>query len=253
MTTGVEMSSNGKLVALVTGANRGIGLETSRQLGKEGVTVVMAGRSEASITAAARELEGEGFDVVPVVMDVTNDAQIEATRAKIEADYGRLDILINNAGIITGETFFENSTATITKESLREVFEVNVIAPIAIAQVFLDLLKAAPAARVVNLTSILGSLTIHSDPESPLAGSKAIGYNSSKAALNMATVHLATLLADTKIKVNAAHPGWVKTDMGTEAAPMDIVDGAKTSVALALLGEDGPTGKYIHMGDELPW
>jgi len=214
---------------------------------------VMAGRSEASITAAARELEGEGFDVVPVVMDVTNDAQIEATRAKIEADYGRLDILINNAGIITGETFFENSTATITKESLREVFEVNVIAPIAIAQVFLDLLKAAPAARVVNLTSILGSLTIHSDPESPLAGSQAIGYNSSKAALNMATVHLATLLADTKIKVNAAHPGWVKTDMGTEAAPMDIVDGAKTSVALALLGEDGPTGKYIHMGDELPW
>ncbi len=247
------MANETNLVALVTGANRGIGLETARQLGAEGVTVVMAGRSEAAIHDAARTLEAEGHAVVPVVMDVTNDEQIEAVRAKIEADYGRLDILINNAGIITGETFMGNSSATITKDALRTTFEVNVFAPVAIAQVFLPLLKAAPAARVVNLTSILGSLTLHSDPGSPIAGSKSLAYNSSKAALNMATVHLATLLADTPIKVNAAHPGWVKTDMGSEAAPMELVDGAKTSVQLALLGPDGPTGCYIHLGEELPW
>ncbi len=247
------MTNETNLVALVTGANRGIGLETARQLGAKGVTVVMAGRSEASIHDAARALSAEGHKVVPVVLDVTDDAQVEAVRARIEADYGRLDILINNAGVITGETFMENSAATITKDALRTTFEVNLFAPVAIAQAFLPLLKAAPAARVVNLTSILGSLTLHADPQSPIYGSKSLAYNASKAALNMATVHLAALLQDTPIKVNAAHPGWVKTDMGSEAAPMEILDGARTSVELALLGPDGPTGKYIHLGEELPW
>jgi NAD(P)-dependent dehydrogenase (short-subunit alcohol dehydrogenase family) len=241
------------LVALVTGANRGIGLETSRQLAKQGATVVMAGRSEEAIHQAAKTLKDEGLHVVPVVLDVGNSGQVEAVRKKLAADYGRLDILVNNAGIITGETFMENSTLSITHEALRNTFEVNLFAPILLTQALLPLLKAAPAARIVNLSSILGSLAVHSDTESEMAGFKPVAYDASKAALNMFTIHLAAALKDTKIKVNAAHPGWVKTDMGSEAAPMEIVDGAKTSVALALLGEDGPHGRFIHLGEELPW
>lgn len=240
-------------IALVTGANRGIGLETSRQLGALGIKVLMAGRNEAAIYEAAEGLKAEGLDVEGVVLDVVNDEQIERVRAHIEGTYGRLDILINNAGIITGEEFFGNSSMTITRESLRQTFEVNVISVLSLTQALSGLLEAAPAARVVNLSSILGSLTIHSDFDGDLGGSKSVAYNASKAALNMVTVHQAAAWRQTSILVNAAHPGWVQTDMGGEQAPMGIVDGAKTSVALATLGADGFTGRYVHLGDELPW
>jgi NAD(P)-dependent dehydrogenase (short-subunit alcohol dehydrogenase family) len=116
----------------------------------------------------------------------------------------------------------------------------------------LPLLKKSPAARIVNLSSILGSLTLHADPANPLGG-KWLAYDASKSALNAFTIHLAHELKDTPIKVNSAHPGWVKTDMGTDAAPMELVDGAKTSVDLALLGPDGPSGRFIHMGQEIAW
>jgi len=117
----------------------------------------------------------------------------------------------------------------------------------------LPLLKKSEAGRVVNLSSILGSLTLHADPKSPIAGFKAFAYDASKSALNAFTIHLAAELKDTKIKVNSAHPGWVKTDMGGKEAPLEIPDGAKTSVELALIGPDGPNGRFIHMGKELPW
>jgi len=242
-----------KRIALVTGANRGIGLETSRQLAAEGVTVLMGGRNEADINRIASELRGEGLDVLPVVLDVTNSDHIAALKAKIEGDFGRLDILVNNAGIISGETFWENSATTITVEALRKTYEVNLFAPIALTQALLPLIEKSDAGRIVNLSSILGSLTIHRDWSNDFANAKPVAYDSSKAALNMYTVHLAAALRNTNIKVNAAHPGWVKTDMGSDAAPMEIVDGAKTSVALALLADDGPTGAYVHLGDTLPW
>jgi len=117
----------------------------------------------------------------------------------------------------------------------------------------LPLIRKSEAGRIVNLSSILGSLTLHADPNSPIADFKSIAYDASKSALNQYTIHLAYELKDSKIKVNSAHPGWVKTDMGTDAAPMEIPDGAKTSVELALLGPEGPTGRYIHLGQELPW
>lgn len=241
-------------IALVTGANRGIGLETSRQLAQAGVTVLMAGRDEASITQAANSLKASGLERVrPVVLDVVNDAQIEAVRGLIDAEFGRLDILINNAGLITGESFFENSSRTISQASLRQTFEVNLFAPIALTQALLPLIERSSAGRIVNLSSVLGSLTINRDFDGQMADLKPVAYNASKAALNMFTVSLAAALRHTPIKVNAAHPGWVKTDMGTDAAPMEIVDGAKTSVALALLDEQGPTGAFIHLGDTLPW
>lgn len=245
--------NNQNLVALVTGANRGLGLETARQLAQSGVTVIMGGRNEAAIAAAAATLADEGLPVESLILDVVNPAHHRAAAEIIEARHGRLDILVNNAGVITGEHFMENSATTISTDALRQTYEVNLFAPIALTQALLPLLKAAPAARIVNVSSILGSLTTQADASSPFFGAKPTAYNSSKAALNMYTVHLAHALKDTPIKVNAAHPGWVKTDMGSEAAPMEIVDGARTSVELALIGEEGPTGRYIHLGDELPW
>ncbi len=251
------MAARTDLVALVTGANRGLGLETSRQLAAEGVTVIMAGREWAAIEAAAEGLRSEGHAVLPAVLEVTDGAQIEALRKKIEADFGRLDILINNAGIITGEHFGENSVRHIAGDALRQTFEVNLFAPIALTQALLPLIEKAPAGRIVNLSSILGSLTVNRGWDQPgfsdYADFKPTAYDASKAALNMFTVHLAAALRDTNIKVNAAHPGWVKTDLGGDAAPMEVVDGAKTSVALALLDADGPTGEFIHLGEELPW
>jgi len=117
----------------------------------------------------------------------------------------------------------------------------------------LPLLKKSDAGRIVNLSSILGSQALHSNPNSPIYASKLFAYDASKTALNAYTIHLAAALAGTSVKVNSAHPGWVKTDLGSDAAPMEVVDGAKTSVALALLDADGPSGKYIHAGQELPW
>lgn len=250
------MSDPKTLVALVTGANRGLGLETSRQLAARGVTVLMGGRDADAIHAAAKTLAAEGLTVLPTVLDVTDPEHVEAVREKIEADFGRLDILINNAGGIFGETFFANNARTVSREGLQQTFEVNLFAPIALTQALLPLIEAAPAGRIVNLSSILGSLGANRDWEgdyAPYADLKPVAYNASKAALNMYTVALAAALRDTPIKVNAAHPGWVKTDLGTDAAPMEVVDGARTGVELALLGPDGPTGAFIHMGEPLPW
>jgi NAD(P)-dependent dehydrogenase (short-subunit alcohol dehydrogenase family) len=133
------------------------------------------------------------------------------------------------------------------------VFRTNLFSVIAVTREFLPLLKKSSAGRIVNLSSILGSLTLQADPQSPIASIKTFAYDASKSALNAFTIHLAAELADTNIKVNSAYPGWVKTEMGTDRAPMEISDGAKTSVELALIGPDGPNGRFIHLGEELPW
>jgi NAD(P)-dependent dehydrogenase (short-subunit alcohol dehydrogenase family) len=138
-------------------------------------------------------------------------------------------------------------------EVWRKTFETNFFGLVATTSAFIPLLRKSDAGRIVNLSSILGSMTHHSTPGSPIYGYHVPAYNVSKAAVNAFTVQLAYELKETKIKVNAAHPGWVKTDLGGEGAPMEIIDGAKTSVALAMIGEDGPTGAYIHMGETLPW
>jgi NAD(P)-dependent dehydrogenase (short-subunit alcohol dehydrogenase family) len=241
-------------IALVTGANRGIGLETSRQLAEEGVLVLMAGRTATTIEAAAASLQAEGLSVRPVVLDVVDEAQIAAVRDHIAAEHGKLDILVNNAGIITGETFFGgNSTREVSPQALRDTFEVNVIAPIVLTRALLPLLEKSDAGRIVNLSSVLGSISVNRDFDGDWGAVKPLAYNSSKAALNMFTVHLADLLRGTNIKVNSAHPGWVKTDLGSDAAPMEVADGAKTSVALALLDADGPKGQFLHLGEQVPW
>ncbi|HTZ60903.1 MAG TPA: SDR family oxidoreductase [Acidobacteriaceae bacterium] len=242
-----------KKVALVTGANRGIGFETARQLGQKGVTVVVGARTLKAAEETASKLKAEGIEAVPLKLDVTEAHDREAAAKAIGERFGKLDILINNAGVGAQDGMFIPKTVHTTEEELQKVFGTNVFSVIAMTRAVLPLLKKSEAGRIVNLSSILGSLTLHADPNSPIAAIKSFAYDASKTALNAFTIHLAAELKDSKIKVNSAHPGWVKTEMGTDQAPMEIPDGAKTSVELALLGADGPNGRFIHMGKELPW
>ena len=251
------MTTNQPPVALITGANKGLGLEIARQLAQQGIRVVLGSRDLAKGQTAAAQLTAAGLDAAAVQLDVTNPADIAALPAFFHNHYAGLDILINNAGIsldFQDTTDWTRPTAgSISLNRLRQTFETNFFAVVAITQTLLPLLLVSPAGRIVNQSSILGSLAMHSDPHSPVYNLKPFAYNSSKAALNAFTIHLAHELQDTPIKVNSAHPGWVKTDMGGEEAPMEIQDGAKTAVWLATLPPTGPTGRFFHHQDELPW
>ena len=244
--------TNAKKVALVTGANKGLGYEMARQLAQAGITVVLAARDQAKGESAVEKLKAKGLDVRFLKLDVTNEADYAKAATFLEKNFGKLDILINNAGI-SADGLAGTSVSATTQQSLQTTFETNFFAPIALTQTLLPLLKKSEAGRIVNMSSILGSQTLHADPNSPIYDFKSLSYDASKAALNSFTIHLAHELKDTKIKVNSAHPGWVKTDMGTDAAPMEIPDGGKTGVALALLDESGPNGGFFHMGQPLPW
>jgi len=239
-------------VALVTGGNKGIGLETVRQLHQLGITVVLGSRDLARGEAAANKIAGDGT-VRAIKLDVVNEADRSAAAAYIEKEFGRLDILVNNAGVMLDELGGGNVTSTTPTSVLRDTFEVNFFAVVDLTQKLLPLIRKSEAGRIVNLSSILASLTLHATEGSPIYNAKTFAYDASKAALNSFTIHLAHELRGTNIKINSAHPGWVKTDMGGEGAQMEIEDGAKTSVALATLGADGPNGAYVHMGEPLPW
>lgn len=241
-------------VALITGANKGLGLETARQLAAKGITVILGARDKAKGEAAAAELRKGGADAHAVALDVTNADTFGPAVRFVEQKWGRLDILVNNAGMsLAGKPDGDGLPSAVSQRALREVFDTNFFGLIAVTQAFLPLVRKAPAGRIVNLSSILGSMAAHQDPASPIYGYLVTAYNTSKAAVNMYTVQLAHELRDTKIKVNAVHPGWVKTDMGGPQAPMELVDGAKTSVAMATLGADGPTGAYYHMEQSMRW
>ena len=240
-----------KRIILVTGANKGIGLETAKQLAGAGHTVLLGARDLAKASAAAEKLKGEGLAVEPIALDVTDGGSIERAVAEVEQRHGKLDTLINNAGVAL-EPWGSGTTRTPLSQ-WRAVFDTNLFAVVAVTLAFLPLLRKSEAGRIVNLSSILGSLALHADPASPIYDFKSVAYDSSKAALNQFTTHLAHELRGTNIKVNSAHPGWVKTDLGGEGAPMEIPDGAKTSVYLATLADDGPTGGFFHNQDRLPW
>lgn len=247
---------NAQKVAFITGGNRGLGFETARELGQQGVRVVIGARDQKKGDEAVRKLAALGVEAKAIPFEVSNPEHHRAAHDFFAANFGRLDILVNNAGVMlerneaTGATY---PTSALPARTLRETFDANFFAPVALTQALLPLLKKAPGGRIVNLSSILGSLSLHADPKSPIRDSKQLAYDASKAALNVFTIHLAHELQGTKIKVNSAHPGWVKTDMGGANAPMELADGAKTSVALALLPETGPTGGFFHLGETLPW
>ena len=242
-----------KKVALITGANKGLGLETARQLGKLGYTVLIGSRDPLKGEVAARLMRNEGIDVRVVKLDVNRQADIDAAAAMVESEFGTLDVLVNNAGVMIEKGWTKNTTSETTLENLRATFEANLFAVVAVTKALLPALKKADAARIVNVSSILGSVSLQATKGSPTYSTKLFAYNASKAALNVYTISLAHELRNTKIKVNSAHPGWVKTDLGGSAAPMNVVDGAKTEVELATLGDDGPSGGFFHMGEEIPW
>ena len=248
------MSEQNKKIALITGANRGIGFETARQLGQLGIKVLLAARSLEKAEEAATALKSESLDVEPILLDVDDATTHESAAKFVEENYGKLDILINNAAISIDE--YENDApvpaSKTSPEIFRKTFDTNFFNTIAVTQKFVPLVEKSDAGRIVFVSSGLGSLTLHSDPDSPIYNWKVPAYDISKTALNGYAVHLAHELKDTAIKVNTLHPGSVLTDMNPRG-DLTVEEGAKTSVDLATLPADGYTGKFIHLGNELPW
>ncbi|MGE0527409.1 MAG: SDR family oxidoreductase [Bdellovibrionales bacterium] len=244
-------------IALVTGANRGIGFETARELAERGVSVVIGTRDRRQGEEAASRLSRSGLLVRSVVLDVSKAVHHQEVLKYLQHEFGRLDILINNAGVLieveSASADRMNRTSSTSMEVLRDTFEINFFAQVALTQALLPLIRRSSAGRIVNVSSILGSLTLHCDPTARIYNGKVFAYDASKTALNAFTVHLAHELLNTNIKVNSAHPGWVKTKMGGQLAPVELADGAKTSVRLALLPDDGPTGGFFYHDDPLPW
>lgn len=240
-------------VAFITGGNRGIGFETAKALGAQGINLILGCRVLAKGQSAAKELQGMGFKAEAIAYDASDENSASNVYNYIDQKYGELDILINNAGMIAEDLVGNNSSISVSQAVLKETFNTNLFAVVALTQKLLPLLMKSVAGRVVNLSSIVGSLTIQSMENSPIDAAKAFAYNASKTALNVYTIHLAHELKDTKIKVNSAHPGWVKTELGGPYAPMEVADSYKTSLRLATLDDHGPTGGFFHEADTMPW
>lgn len=245
--------STSQKVAFITGANRGIGFETAKGLGELGIKVILGSRDLHKGQQAASQLQALGIAAEAITYDAEDDEAAAAAYAYLDQHYGKLDILVNNAGILVESLMGGNNSSTVSSDILQKTFHTNLFAVISLTQALLPLLKKSDAGRIVNLSSILASLTLHSLPDSPIDPAKAFAYNASKTALNAYTVHLAHELRGTAIKVNSAHPGWVKTELGGDSAPMEVADSGKTSVQLATLPADGATGGFFHVGDALPW
>ena len=248
------MSETPSKIALVTGANRGIGLEIARQLAENGILSLVAGRRRDAVVKAAEGLRDAGLAAEPLVLDVTDPDSIAAAAAEVAEKYGRLDILVNNAAVRIEQYGRKPSEQPLRQ--WRETFDTNLFGMVEVTVAFLPLIRRADAGRIVNVSSLLASLTKHSDPTSYVFSPefKSLpAYSASKSAVNSWTVHLAYEMRGTPVKVNAVHPGYTKTDMNDGAGDLDVATGARTSVSMALLGSDGPSGGYFHRGDPLPW
>src|SRR5919107_3332315 len=244
-----EITMQDKPVALVTGANKGIGLQIAKDLAAHGLTVLVGSRKLENGETAAKSV---GEDAYAVQLDVTDQDSIDAAAERIQSEFGRLDVLVNNAGISHASkpgTPFEqiilsNSLTTAPLEDVRKVWETNVFGVIAVTQAMLPLLREAPAGRIVNVSTRLGSLTAITDPAFPMRGIGGVAYGPSKSALNAVTVAFAQELADTNIKVNAACPGHTATDLNGHSGSRTVGEAAREPIRLALLGDDGPTGTF---------
>lgn len=239
-------------IAFITGGNRGIGFETAKELGALGHVVVLGARDLAKAEAAVKTLRGEHIDAEAIHYDATKPETDRSAREHLERRYGKLDALVNNAGMLR-EVIVGQSVLTDGPKVLEETFAVNVFAVVRLTLALLPLLEKAEAGRIVNVSSILGSLSLHSAENSPIAPAKAFAYNASKSALNAFTLHLADALKGTNVKVNSAHPGWVKTELGGPHATDSIEGSGKTSARLATLGVDGPNGGFFFGEEALPW
>jgi len=232
-------------VALVTGANKGIGYAIASELAARGLTVLVGARDLARGEAAAKRIAG---DARPLALDVTRADSIAAAAARIRRELGRLDILINNAGIAA---FGAPSAARV--DDVRAVFETNVFGVIAVTQALLPLLLEAPAGRIVNVSTRIGSLSVITDPAFPMRGIGGLAYGPSKTALNAVTIAFAQELEGTTVKVNLACPGHTATDLNGHSGPRSVSEAAQEPVRLALLGPDGPTGTFSNDAGAIPW
>ena len=238
-------------VVLITGANKGIGFEVARQLGRAGFTVLLGARDTTRGEDAATKLHGEGLDVRFVSADLNRGAESGAVLAKqVGEKFGHLDVLVNNAAIFDRG---DGHASDVSTDTLRRTFEANFFGTVAFTQQMLPLLRAAEAAQIINVSSGLGSLAINGDPNTPYYHAKALAYNASKAALNMFTVDLAYDLRDTKVKVNSVCPGYTATDLNDHSGHQTIEEGAIAIVRLAQSTEGGPNGAYIHKDGTYPW
>lgn len=236
--------------ALVTGANKGIGRETARRLAELQMTVLIGARDSARGEAAVRELRDRGLDVQLLLLDVEDAASVRRAAADVAERFGALDILVNNAGISLGAA----APSEQNLDAIRHIFATNVWGPIAVTQAFLPLLEKTQAACIVNVSSALGSLSLAASPDNPIAQfGNLFGYAASKTALNAFTVWLASELRDKRIKVNAACPGYVATDLNRHTGPRSVEQGAEIIVRLATLPHDGPTGGFFNEAGPVPW
>jgi NAD(P)-dependent dehydrogenase (short-subunit alcohol dehydrogenase family) len=241
-------SKNGKVV-LITGANKGIGKEIARQLGVLGYTVVLAARDQKAGTKVVEELIAAGCDAHTVPLEVTSAVDIANLATYLEKNYGKLDVLVNNAGIA-----IEWDGKPTNSEKIRRTLEVNLIAPYAITEALVPLLSVSDDARVINLSSQLGSIDAAENMWQYISTFMTVGYATSKAGLNMLTQIQSKTLEEKGIAVAAAHPGWVKTDLGTDAAPMEVEEGASTVVSLVTIDRNQfPNGQLVHNGVRIAW
>lgn len=237
-------------IALITGANRGLGLEIARQLGKRQITVLLGARNAAAGQAAAANLVAEGIDASAILLDITDGASVSAAVQVVTEKIGYLDILVNNAAVLPKLTE-EGSPSQASPQLLLDFLQTNFLAQVSVTQAFLPLLKQSTAGRIVNMSSSVGSVTIASEPLHQ-NGPKPpqLPYAASKVALNMFTVLLAKELRPEGIKVNSADPGLTQTDAGGPNAPYTVEQGARPAVWLACLDDDGPTGCFFTHVDE---
>jgi NAD(P)-dependent dehydrogenase (short-subunit alcohol dehydrogenase family) len=235
-------------IALITGANKGY--ELARQLAKEGVTVLVAARNAKLGEAAAAKLKADGADAHFLELDVTKRETIAKAAQTVQTQYGRLDILVNNAGVVDKG---DGPPGTADPEAVRRVLDVNFFGVLAVTQAMLPLVRKSAAGRIVMISSGLGSLTWNADPKWPFAAVKPLGYNGSKAILNMMTVQLAWELRDTAIKVNTVNPGYTATDLNGNKGTQTLAEGAAEALRQALAPDDAPTGRFVETGGVVPW
>ena len=241
---------NDKTIALITGANKGIGFEIARQLGKLQIVVIIGARDASRGSEAVKKLEEDGIEAYTVQLEVTDHASVEAAAKWVEAKFGKLDVLINNAGITGGDVQTPSLTSVNT---MRTAYETNVFGVVAVTNAMLPLLKKSTAGRIVNMSSGLGSITLAADPESEFGSRNFMAYQSSKSALNMVTVAYAKELREIGIKVNAADPGYTATDLNNHSGYRTTEQASIVAVRLATLTADGPTGTYQDESGLLPW
>ncbi|GJD23541.1 probable carbonyl reductase [Rivularia sp. IAM M-261] len=240
-----------KKIVFISGATKGIGYKVAQQLASHNFTVLIGARNIQQGDAAVEKLRSDGADAHFIPIDVNDESSVKSAAEAITKQLGKVDVLINNAGV-NYEFQLGTRPSMLSVDILKDTFGANFFGAFAIIHNFIPLLKQAGAARIINVSSTLGSLTSLSNPEHFFYGVNSLAYNSSKTALNALTVSLAKDLADDNITVNSICPGWVKTDMGTSAAPRTVEQGATIIVKMATMN-NSPTGKFLDDNGEIPW